>query len=638
MARRTTDGVALQVAPCGDVAVATSSYRLTVPRSTAAAARDVPPCAVLAEPDGTPWAELCLLASVDTTAGPDDSYDPEPPVVARTGDGVDVTVTAAGTQWATKSVTVHCRPDHLAVSVTVAGGRHPGARLGRTTVLGGTALLSGGACGAFASGIRFASVFSPAPSEPVAAVRPAGHPVVLGVVGNRGHGRLHALFSPPPLCWAFGRQPPTPAATGVPAGPWLAVSVEAPVAALTMTHVGYHPVDGGFSVSADYEGHTEVGRQHTTPLVVLRPVPTVWAGLDAYRDSLVAHGWAPPSRGPRRRPPWWSRPILCGWGAQCARAGTTLAPADLCRQEVYDALLDLAEDSGIRPGTVVVDDRWQRHYGTAEVDTEAWPDLRGWVATQHAAGRRVLLWWKAWDPTGLPAGECVRRPDGTPVAADVNDPGYRARVRRTVTALLGPHGLDADGLKVDFTQLTPSGSSLTATPGPWGIAALHALLGLLHTAATSAKPDALLVTHSVHPSFGDVTDMVRLNDLARRDPAGRPVPPVEQLRFRHAVAVHALPGHLVDTDQWPMPDRAAWQDYVREQPRLGVPSLYYLEAIDTTGELLTDGDRALVAGTWARYTARDPAQQMAPAQDGYAGSTGPAVASASSTYGFPVVR
>jgi hypothetical protein len=62
-----------------------------------------------------------------------------------------------------------------------------------------------------------------------------------------------------------------------------------------------------------------------------------------------------------------------------------------------------------------------------------------------------------------------------------------------------------------------------------------------------------------------------------------------------------MPGYLVDTDQWPIADRAQWRDYLTAQSRLGVPALYYAERIDGSGEELTADDLALVAETWRRY-------------------------------------
>jgi hypothetical protein len=95
--------------------------------------------------------------------------------------------------------------------------------------------------------------------------------------------------------------------------------------------------------------------------------------------------------------------------------------------------------------------------------------------------------------------------------------------------------------------------------------------------------------------------MVRLNDILERDPAGAVVPAVDQLVFRHAVATAVLPHHLIDTDQWPITDRAGWWAYVKAQSRLGVPALYYVDRIDRSDEELTADDLALVAQTWAAY-------------------------------------
>jgi hypothetical protein len=278
---------------------------------------------------------------------------------------------------------------------------------------------------------------------------------------------------------------------------------------------------------------------------------------------------------------------------------------DLARQDRYDHWLARLAEHGVVPGTVVVDDRWQRAYGTGEPDERHWPDLRAWIAGRHAAGQRVLLWWKAWDPTGLPPDECVTDLAGTPVAADPGSPSYLGRLIGIITGLLGPHGLDADGLKIDFTQRAPTGHGLLR-PGappdaPWGIAALHRMLDTVYRAAKSAKPDALVVTHTPHPGFGDVCDMLRLNDILERDPAGGVVHAVDQLAVRHAVATAALPDHLVDTDQWPIANRAEWRAYVDAQGGFGVPALYYAERIDRSGEELTAADLTLVARAWTAY-------------------------------------
>ena len=184
------------------------------------------------------------------------------------------------------------------------------------------------------------------------------------------------------------------------------------------------------------------------------------------------------------------------------------------------------------------------------------------------------------------------------------NPAYLDRLRAIVHRLLGPEGLDADGFKVDFTQRAPSGRTLQASNGTWGMAALHRLIGTMHDAAKSAKADALVVCHTMHPSFGDVCDMVRLNDVLKRDPSGARVPVVDQMRFRAEIARRSLPDHPIDTDQWPMPSRAQWLAYAEEQPALGVPALYYLESIDRSGEPVEAEDLDRIRRLWS--TGREP--------------------------------
>lgn len=590
------------------------------------------PLAVLSSADGGLWTDLSLVASVDTVGMPDEASGAFAIAAEQDGDDVVITASADSSVWSSRVVTVRCTPTEVRASVrvtaldaSIAGGAGPA--IADVSVFGGSAVLPNGASGTFRSGIRFGSVFVPTPTQPVQVVRPSSSQAQLGVVGDADPGRLHGIFSPPPLCFAFGRDEADGdhGATAMPTGDWLGASVVAPVERLTFTTMRYDALDGGFLLRLTYEGHTRVGADGwVSPEFVLRPADAPLSAIDDYRTDLAARGWA--DAPPAAPAAWWLDPIFCGWGAQCAYAvalsaaagekgdplpenadgfvlpaGASFAP-DLARQPLYDRWLRRLASRGVVPGTVVIDDRWQAEYGTNTVDTEKWPDLRGWIADRHADGQRVLLWFKAWDPSGLPAALTVRDAHGRPVSVDPSNPAYLAALRDQVTRMLSADGLDADGFKVDFTQRAPSGVSLTAeTDGVWGIAALHAIIRTIHEAAKAVKPDALVVTHTVHPSFGHVSDMIRLNDVLEDDVHGRPVPVADQVRFRHDVAAAALPGHPIDTDQWPMPNREEWLSYARVQAGLGVPALYYVESIDNSGEAITDADLDEIATIWERY-------------------------------------
>ena len=175
-----------------------------------------------------------------------------------------------------------------------------------------------------------------------------------------------------------------------------------------------------------------------------------------------------------------------------------------------------------------------------------------------------------------------------------------------MTQLVGADGLGADGLKIDFTARTPSGQAYRAYGPGWGIALLHDLLSVVYAAVKQAKPDALVITHTPHPAFADVTDMVRLNDMLRLDDPG-PVPAgavVEQMRYRAQVATAALPDTLIDTDDWCVPDLATWRDFLEAKPELGVPSLYYATHLDLSGEALEEVDYAALRRVWGEWRER----------------------------------
>jgi hypothetical protein len=186
-----------------------------------------------------------------------------------------------------------------------------------------------------------------------------------------------------------------------------------------------------------------------------------------------------------------------------------------------------------------------------------------------------------------------------PVAVDPTNPATRAALEESVAAMLGPDGLDADGLKIDFTARTPNGQALT-TQGPgWGIALLHQLLATVYGAAKATKPDALLITQTPNPAFVDVTDMVRLNDMLRIDDGAPFSPIVPQMRYRAEVVRAACPELLIDTDDWCVPSLAEWREYLAVKASLGVPSLYYADALDFTGEALQPEDYDALRKAWA---------------------------------------
>ncbi|MFL6122099.1 hypothetical protein [Actinophytocola sp.] len=521
------------------------------------------------------WFQLRLLSSLDTVEGPDETLG-SPRTVQRHN---RVEVHCASSRWAERVTTLEVHPDRLEVRTTVRGR----GRLLTAHLLGGHRAPGG----FLPSGSAADSLFSPNPDHPRRVVRPAAEPAVIGVVGDGaepGVGRW--LFCPAPWCFAVSR-----------ADEWAALGLAAPVAAQTFTSLHYTGGTDGFSLRLDYEGHTEVDGEFTTPTVVIQfGHDTPEAALAAHAALLRARGLAPAIR--TEIPRHWLEPLFCGWGAQHALSPGASTP-DQSTQRNYDAFLAHLARHDVVPGTVVVDDKWAAHYATCRPDEAKWPDLAGWIRGRHENNQRVLLWWKAWDPDGAPAQACVTLPDGTPVALDPEHELGRQTVVDAVTHMIGD--LDADGLKVDFLARTPSGAALRHAGPSWGAALLHALLELVYDTAKAIKPDALIVTHTPNPAFADITDMVRLNDIRMLDAIDPDGPVVPHMAYRASVVAAALPGMPVDTDGWCLPDRAQWRAYLAEQPKLGVPALYYTTHMDLTGEELTAADLALVSRVWTDY-------------------------------------
>lgn len=522
----------------------------------------------------------------DTVAAPDETLEVLPPRV----DGDRIVFERRSTIWE-RAVTTLTRTE---TQIELRFEVHGRGTLAEVHLLALRSLLRGKPLGLVPSGYavgELTKLYCPNPAH-ATGIRPIFEPAVIGVTGDGEPGRHHWFFTPAPLYYAIAPEDESE---------WLDLGLAAPVEELTFVEAAYAPRDGGWHLALDYEGHTVVDGAFAAPALVLTPgVPDVLTGLRRHRDDLVARGAAPRVEE-REQPAWWSRTMFCGWGAQCHLADSSGAgiAADYATQAHYDDFLGRLEEEGLVPGTVVLDDKWQATYGRNEPDEAKWPDLRGWIAARHERGQKVLLWWKAWDPEGLPSELCIRNPAGDPVAVDPSNPAAREALRESVRAMLGPDGLDGDGLKIDFTARTPSGQALSHHGPAWGIALLHQLLAVVYEAAKEAKPDALLLTQTPHPAFVDVADMIRLNDMI-----GGHESVVPQMRFRAELTRAALPELPVDTDDWQIPSLSAWREYLEVKSELGVPSLYYATHVDRTGEPLEARDYQALREVWDRWQQR----------------------------------
>jgi len=471
------------------------------------------------------------------------------------------------------------------------------------------------------SPVAFRRVMCPEPNYYARQDFPSFEDGLISVNGDFYHHGGNAGFNPGLLCYAVSAEPDRE---------WLAMGLAVEPGAYHFSDFEYR---GGetFSLSLNSWGALRVAGRYATPRVILVPGCTAEDAISRYIDILRGYGLVPtPSR--REQPSWWSRPFICGWGHQCyqgdlfrIRSGPE-RPIEhtvytLSTQTNYQDLVDRLDSHDLPWGTLVIDARWSMHGGLKDVDIGRWPDLRGFIDTLHRRGRKVLLWWNPWDPEGLPMAECViampesRRPNprgrygkfgppppGRKLGVDATLPAARERLRAQVQYALGPHGLDADGIKIDHMRTVPGMYGMAFQPGSgrlFGIEAARDCLALLYETAKDTKPDALISGQSPNPYLADVQDMIRLGDSYTHN-AGSVLP---EMRWRASMARLADPTWLIDADGWPMPSLAALREYVEAQPSIGVPSLYYATHLDTTGEALTADDYALIRRVWSALPA-----------------------------------
>lgn len=525
--------------------------------------------------------ELFAYSSVHPISGRDETYRIGEWATLETSNGIDVSVIVRSTAWDTKTYRFRCTPTRFSYSIDVEGT----GDLAEVVYFGGyhSAHNPRWGTGFFWSGQRFEQLFAPEPNIPEVYYLPPGSGAKIDLTGVPIPAKGDWFFTPPPFCYAVQ----------ISSG-WLGMGIEARAGENTYTEYLYHGAHQAFHLSLSYEGHTHVSGRYSLPSIGFDFAADEYAAVGKHIEALRAARYVPIPEG-EEKPAWWRTPIYCGWGSECylaAREGGR-AP-DYARQEHYDGFMNALDANNLHPGIVVIDDKWQANYGENTVNEDKWPDLTGFIAQQHLLGRHVLLWLKAWDPEGIPVDECVTNAAGDPIAIDPTNPAFEFRLRTAVRRMLSSTGYDADGFKIDFTARIPSGPGLRSHRPLWGIEMMRRYLEILCSESKRVKPDALIMSHTPHPYLADVLDMIRLNDINMGSDVNK------AMRHRARIARLACPEAIIDTDNWPIKDKATWRAYMEIQPELGVPSLYFATHIDTTQEPLTADDYTLIRAVWAK--------------------------------------
>lgn len=553
------------------ITVQTSSYRLQI--------LDGQFHALVWSSDGDLLADIFLLSSCHQDGGRDVSGWVSGWEVVEEPGCIILRIKADSSVWEEKICSLTLLEDRIAYSVTV----HGHGRLQDVELLSGyyTGSVKRWGNARFYSKFHADSLFNPEPgSDECYSVSPRER-ALIDLTGVPIAGRDHWFFTPPPFCFVLrkGEQ-------------CMSLGVTARPGKYTFTEYEYTGGPGQ-GLILRYEGYTIADGEYRLPEVQMI------FGRDEFALLAEFSKIGRIASVPVSRPAWWSQPIVCGWGEQCAQTRKEEKPAPaLATQAFYEDLSSSLEERGLCPGILIIDDKWQASYGLNNVDVIKWPDMKDFIRRMHGKGRRVLLWLKAWDPEGVENKLCIRDYRGAPQAVDPENPDYRHLMEKAIFQLLSREGLDADGFKIDFTARIPSSPGCVSYGSSWGLELMRAYLSLVYDSAKGAKEEALVMCHCPHPYLEDKIDMIRLNDVN----TARPV--LAQMTHRARLVKAIMPNVLIDTDNWPMPNKKAWLDYVALQPELGVPSLYYLRSMDNSDEPITDADLQVVRESWNKWEAK----------------------------------
>ena len=397
--------------------------------------------------------------------------------------------------------------------------------------------------------------------------------------------QMTGLFSPPPLMLAFHRN-----------GQWASAGVGARPGQYRFPALEYSGSRyAGAAWWVDYLGYQTIktGDDFHSPVASVHFAESALEALARYTDWLRQSGFATEPR--YRDAAWHHLPIFCGWAEQTTRSMPSgRAPSAEATQKNYEEWVAELERRKLPVGTIIIDDKWQKGYGSFDIDPQKWPDLKSFVNAQHARGSHVLLWVPVAHADGLPDALCVHDEHNQCVAPDLGNPAYEDFLRSHIRYLVETVGVD--GFKEDWVW-APTQAGWPVPPELAGIEAVRRFQQILYSETHRWRPDGMVETQTSNAAFRDSSDVLRLNDIwfATRDA-------VATMRERAQIA-HISGWELVDTDNASSTTLETWWAYMQAQPSIGIPALYFLHRIESTLEEPPESDWVALAGIWQNYIA-----------------------------------
>lgn len=349
----------------------------------------------------------------------------------------------------------------------------------------------------------------------------------------------------------------------------------------------------------DPAGHAKVDGVWESPRILGYTAEDDMGALRYYSDYYFSRGIAKAKKPSEYKPRFWYGPMACGWIEQDAYARTYGDAWGAC-EKIYTNFVQKMEEADLHPQILIIDDKWQKTYGSQYPNPDMFPDLRGFIdGMLEEHNIHTMLWFKLWDAEGLEDDMLMDDPKENRRVIDPTNPKFRSALKDMLYHLLSSDEgcCNAYGLKLDYAFFQPVGRGAVSYDGKYGVELFLEYIKYIYECVKEIKPEAVINASPCHPLFAAYVDHARLHDYyfdLRRC--------YEEFKFRGDCYKIAIPGALVDTDGAGFTSHRDTMRYMRLASNIGIPDLYCFTGMPSLK--FTAEDWAVVAEAWRDYSAR----------------------------------
>ena len=216
-------------------------------------------------------------------------------------------------------------------------------------------------------------------------------------------------------------------------------------------------------------------------------------------------------------------PAFDTWGQEAALDKTQSKFDEPLLVSMYESL----KASGMRPGTFIIDQKWEGSYGLLQHSEDRFPHFDQFLERLRKDGYKLGMWAafiRCDDPSalGLNVGHMLRDPDGKPITKrernqdyylyDFTQPEVERVLRERVKQFVRRYKPDL--VKFDFGYELPSLSHGAPNNMEWaGERLLKKGVALIVDAIHEINPDVVVMYYSLSPLFIDHFDLHSPDDL-----------------------------------------------------------------------------------------------------------------------------